>query len=106
MKERMSSPIKEIQLKLVGASNPVMQKLHSNQDFNTLLLGFNKGSLLKNHTAKWPSKLTILSGNVVYRTADKEIKLTQFDTLDIPTHEEHNVYAEEDALCLLTQSNV
>ncbi len=58
---------------------------------------------LKEHEAHLPSKLTVISGQVIYKESDREVKLNVFDEVDIPVNIKHAVEATADSLWLLTQ---
>lgn len=97
--------IKEIKEKLKTSKGPVALSLHQGSGFKTLVMGFNKGMVLKEHKAHVKSKLTILEGAVVYQEQDRKITLQQYEEVDIPVEETHWVEALEDSLCLLTQGD-
>ena len=97
--------IKEIKEILKTSDKPIAKSLHHNSGFRVLVLGFNKDMVMKEHTAKWKSKLTVLEGSVVYIENDKENILKQYDEQDIPIGIPHSVKAREDSICLLTQSD-
>lgn len=88
---------------LKTASHPIARALHKGEHFKVLMLGFNKGMLLKDHKAHITSKLTVLYGSVIYKKDNKEIKLLQYDEVEIPIEIIHSVEAIEDSLCILTQ---
>jgi len=98
------SVIKSIKEQLKLIDGPVVKPLHSNNNFKSIIIGFNKKSTLKEHAAYWPSKLTILEGNVDFVQNEVATKLIKYDTHDIEVGELHHVYANEDSICLLTQS--
>jgi quercetin dioxygenase-like cupin family protein len=95
--------IKDILLQLETSAHPVAKALHKGEHFKVLAIGFKKGMKLKDHEAHQPSKLTVMSGQVIYREAGKELKLDTFDEIDIPLNIIHSVEALTDSLCLLTQ---
>jgi len=95
--------IKEILEQLVSSEHPVAKALHSGEHFRVLVIGFRKSMKLKEHQAHLPSKLTVLQGEVLYRENEKEVKLNQYDEVNIPVNETHSVEALQDSLCLLTQ---
>lgn len=95
--------IKEIMEQLETATHPVAKALHSGEHFRVLAMGFKTGMKLKEHQAHLPSKLTVLSGEVIYRENDREVRLEQFDEVNIPVNTTHSVEALQDSLCLLTQ---
>jgi quercetin dioxygenase-like cupin family protein len=95
--------IKQVLSKLKESAHPVILALHKGKDFRALIIGMKKSMLLKEHKATIPSKLTVLNGEVIYRESEREVRLAQYETLDIPIEKSHEVEAVEDALCLLTQ---
>ncbi|MBS1492075.1 MAG: hypothetical protein JST55_01110 [Bacteroidetes bacterium] len=95
--------IKEIMEQLKTSLHPVAKALHSGEHFRVLAMGFKAGMKLKDHQAHLPSKLTVLSGEVIYRENEREVKLEQYDEVDIPVNSTHSVEAMQDSLCLLTQ---
>ncbi len=95
--------IKEINEQLKTAKHPVAKVLHKGDNFKVLVIGFKKRMTLKDHHASLPSKLTVISGKVVYKQNEKEIEIDLFDEIDIPINIIHSVEALEDSLCLLTQ---
>lgn len=95
--------IKEILQELKTAKHPVAKAIHKGNHFKILVIGFRPGMKLKDHEAPLPSKLTILTGKVVYKENAKEITLEMYDETDIPVNTRHSVEAIEDSLCLLTQ---
>ncbi len=97
--------IKKIKEELETVKSPIAKSLHHNKKFRVLVLGFKKGMVMREHTAKWPSKLTVLEGSVVYVEEKGSTVLGQYDEFDIPVGIEHAVEANEDSLCLLTQSD-
>jgi len=97
--------LKEIKTELNEASNPIAKSLHHNDSFRVLVLGFKKGMVMKDHKAKWNSKLTVLEGSVTYNNAGSTTLLEQYDEYEIPVEEIHSVTAILDSICLLTQSD-
>ncbi len=95
--------IKDILLQLETSTHPVAKALHKGEHFKVLCIGFKNGMKLKEHQAHQPSKLTVMSGQVIYREAEKVVKLDTFDEIDIPVNVIHSVEALADSLCLLTQ---
>lgn len=95
--------IKEVKQKLTNSTGPVARSLHQGSGFKVLVLGFNKGMILKEHKAHITSKLTVLEGSVIYKEASRIIELNQYDEVDIPVEMKHSVEAMENSLCLLTQ---
>lgn len=68
-----------------------------------LLFGFNKEMKLEDHTAKHPTKLLVLEGDVIYHQDRKDTRLKQFDEINIPVNVTHSVGALQDSIVLLTQ---
>ncbi|MBK6785190.1 MAG: hypothetical protein IPG79_16635 [Saprospiraceae bacterium] len=66
-----------------------------------MLIGFNKGMTLEKHKTHVPARLLVLSGAVKYIQEEYENPLKKFDYQDIPVDVIHEVYAEEDSLCML-----
>lgn len=97
------SVIKEILEQLETATHPIARAIYKGHDFKVLALGFKAAMILNDHKIHTASKLTVLSGLVIYREGDNEIKLTQYEEYDIPVEVTHSVEALEDSLCLLTQ---
>ena len=95
--------IKDIKLKLKTSNNPVAKSLHRGLGFKTLVIGFKKGMILKEHKAHLKSKLTVLEGAVIYKEEHRIIELEQYDEVEIPIELTHSVEAKEDSLCIVTQ---
>ena len=95
--------IKDIKLKLKTSNNPVAKSLHQGLEFKTLVIGFKKGMILKEHKAHIKSKLTVLEGAVIYKEEHQIIELEQYDEVEIPIEITHSVEAKEDSLCIVTQ---
>ena len=95
--------IKDIKLKLKTSNNPVAKSLHQGLGFKTLVIGFKKGMILKEHKAHIKSKLTVLEGAVIYKEEQRIIELEQYDEVEIPIEITHSVEAKEDSLCIVTQ---
>lgn len=95
--------IKDIKLKLKTSNNPVAKSLHQGLGFKTLVIGFKKGMILKEHKAHLKSKLTVLKGAVIYKEEHRIIELEQYDEVEIPIEITHSVEAREDSLCIVTQ---
>ena len=95
--------IKDIKLKLKTSNNPVAKSLHQGLGFKTLIIGFKKGMILKEHKAHIKSKLTVLEGAVIYKEEHRIIELEQYDEVEIPIEITHSVEAKEDSLCIVTQ---
>ncbi len=95
--------IKEVLQQLETADHPVAKALHKGDHFKVLVIGFKSGMTLKEHEAHLPSKLTVISGQVIYKESAREVKLNIFDEVEISVHTKHSVEAIENSLCLLTQ---
>ena len=95
--------IKEILKQLETANHPVAKPLHKGDNFKVLIVGFKSGMKLKDHQAHIPSKLTVISGTVIYKQYEQEAELQKFDEVEIPVNTIHSVEAKEDSICLLTQ---
>jgi len=95
--------IKEVFSALENSMHPVARALHKGPDFKVMVIGFKKGMILKEHLTKTTTKLTILSGNVIYREGKKQVLLAQYEEVNIPVDQLHAVEALTDSLCLLTQ---
>lgn len=97
--------IKVVKEKLQTSKGPVALSLHQGSGFKTLVMGFNKGMILKEHKAHLKSKLTVLEGSVVYQEKERKVTLHQYEEVDIPVEEIHWVEALQDSICLLTQGD-
>ncbi|HMB41127.1 MAG TPA: hypothetical protein VKM37_04045 [Balneolaceae bacterium] len=95
--------IKEIKDQLETSDKPVAKSFHKGDSFKVLLFGFNKGMKLEDHTAKHPTKLLVLEGDVIYHQGKEDIRLKQYDEVDIPANITHSVGALKDSIILLTQ---
>lgn len=95
--------IKEVIEQLEAATHPVAKVLHKGDYFKVLVIGFKKGMKLKEHVAPLQSKLTVISGKVVYEQGEQKTELQKFDEINIPVNITHSVKALDDSLCLLTQ---
>jgi len=97
-----NSTIESVLLKLKSSDGPVTEMLHQNNGFKVIMLGLNVNVLLPDHVTKIPTKLTVLKGSVVYRDANGNTPLFQYDELNIPVDQVHSVRAIRPSLCLLT----
>ncbi|MEX0843946.1 MAG: hypothetical protein WD022_01650 [Balneolaceae bacterium] len=95
--------VKDIKEQLKSAKNPVAKSFHIGDHFKVLLFGFNKGMKLEDHKAHHPTKLLVLEGAVIYHQEKKDIRMKQYNEVDIPAEMPHSVAALEDSLILLTQ---
>ena len=95
--------IRKIKEELKTSSHPVAKSLHHGNGIKVLLIGFNKGMILREHKAHSHSKLTVLEGAVSYQEENRVMELRQYDEVEIPVEITHAVEALEDSLCILTQ---
>lgn len=96
--------IKEIKEALRTAELPVVKSFHQGKDFKILMIGFNKGMILKDHKSNVYAKLTVLEGSVIFKDEDKTLNLNLHEEIEIPIDITHSVEAIEDSLCLLIKS--
>jgi quercetin dioxygenase-like cupin family protein len=95
--------IQEIKEKLKTSKNPVAKSFHNGEHFKVLLFGFKKGMKLNDHTASLPTKLLVMEGDVIYHQDRKDIRMKQYDEVEIPAGMPHSVAALSDSLLVLTQ---
>lgn len=95
--------IKDIKEELKVSKDPVVKSLHHGKDFKVLIMGFQKGMILKEHKAHIPSKLTVLEGAVIYKEENRVVELMQYDEVEIPIEITHSVEASKDSLCILSK---
>jgi len=95
--------IEEIKEQLKESDNPVAKTFHVGENFKVLIFGFKKGMKLRDHTAKHPTRLLVLEGDVIYTQEKRDHRLKKYQEIDIPPFISHNVSALEDCLLLLTQ---
>ena len=95
--------LKEIIALLENATHPVAKALHKGDHFKVLAIGFKKGMVLKEHQAHLPTKLFVLSGQIIYKQNEVCTSLSTYEEIEIPINVLHSVEATEDSLCLLTQ---
>lgn len=95
--------IKKIKKQLESADHPVAKSFHVGDKFKVLIFGFNKGMKLEDHQAKHPTKLLVLEGDIMYHADKKDIRLKEYDEIDIPANVEHSLGALEESIVLLTQ---
>jgi len=93
----------EILKQLETSDHPIAKPLYKGNNFKVLVIGFKSGMKLKDHQAHIPSKLTVISGSVIYKEHETKTSLQKFDEIEIPVDTIHSVEATEDSLCLLTQ---
>ncbi len=97
------STIETVLDELRTSNTPVIRALHTGNGFKVLVLGLNSGMVLAEHKAKLPSKLTVLSGCIAYRTETDYTPLFANDEINIPVGEIHAIVANRKSICLLTQ---
>jgi quercetin dioxygenase-like cupin family protein len=95
--------IQNILDQLETSNNPVAKALHVGEHFKVLVFGFNKGMKLKDHTAKQPTKLLVMKGDIIYSQKNRETRMKAFEEIDILPGVPHSVSALDDSLILLTQ---
>ncbi|CAN5389270.1 hypothetical protein BH23BAC3_BH23BAC3_33850 [soil metagenome] len=95
--------IKEIRKQLETSDKPIAKSFHIGEKFKVLLFGFKKGMKLVDHKAKHPTKLLVLEGDLIYHKEKQDIRLKQYDEVDIPANLNHSLGALKDSLVLLTQ---
>ena len=98
------SVLKNIKEELLTNDGPIFKPLHNNEGFKAIAIGLKKGSVIEEHKANWPSKLTVLEGKVNFVQENSTTEISQYETHDIVVGVLHYVEASEDSLCLLTQS--
>lgn len=96
---------KEIKKELLVSNHPVIKSLYQGVGFIVLIIGFNKGMILKEHIAHIRAKLTVLKGAVTYKEKDRTIKLQKYDEVEIPIEVKHTAEALEDSYCILIQGD-
>ena len=97
--------IQQVLTDLKGSKHPIARALHAGHGFRVLVIGFKKGMILKEHTAKMPSKLIVINGAVIYNEGGVSYKLDTYAEQNIPVNVIHSVEAIEDSICLLTQGD-
>jgi len=95
--------IKEIRQQLENSDKPIAKSFHKGDKFKVLLFGFKKGMKLEDHKAKHHTKLLVIEGDLIYHKEREDIRLKQFDEVDIPPNSPHSLGALKDSLVLLTQ---
>lgn len=95
--------VKEIKEQLQTSDKPVAKSFHVGEHFKVLLFGFKKGMKLEDHNAKHPTKLLVMEGDVIYHQGRKDIRMKQFDEIEIPAGVDHAIGAVKDSIILLTQ---
>jgi quercetin dioxygenase-like cupin family protein len=95
--------IQNILDQLEDSDTPVAKSFHTEDKFKVLIFGFKKGMKLKDHKAHHPTKLLVISGDIMYHQNNRETRLKKYDEIDIPAEVSHSVGAIDDSLVLLTQ---
>lgn len=96
--------IAEVVARLEHAERPVALALHKDEHFKVLTIGFKKGMSLDPHTSKFPAKIVVLEGKLVFKTAQSSQSLEKYYEMAIPVMELHWFEAQEDTICLLFQA--
>lgn len=95
--------VEEVSAQLETALNPIIKVLKKGEGFKVIVIGFKKEAILKEHQTPINAKLLVIKGSVTYKEADREIKLKQFQDLEIPVNVKHSLQADENSICLLIQ---
>ncbi|HMR86827.1 MAG TPA: hypothetical protein PKD51_01670 [Saprospiraceae bacterium] len=95
--------IQEIEEKLMAATKPVAKLYYQGEASKTIFIGFKKGMTLDQHKTNIPARLMVLKGQVTYKQGDHVNVLRLYESQDIPVDIMHEVYADEDSLCMLTK---
>ena len=95
--------LQQILTEIETSKHPVAKALHKGDHFKVLAIGFKKGMVLKEHQAHLPTKLFVLSGQIIYKQNEVCTSLSTYEEIEIPINVLHSVEATEDSLCLLTQ---
>lgn len=96
--------IQEILTQLETSNCPVARVLQKGENFKILAIGFKKEMILKDHKTSYNSKLVVMSGSVKYIQSENTIIANQYDEIEIPVNEIHQVTALTNSVCLLIQS--
>jgi|SRR5690554_790214 len=95
--------IEEIAKQLKDSEKPVAKSFHTTDHFKVLIFGFKKGMKLFDHKAYHPTKLLVITGEIMYHQDKEAKKLRQYDEVFIPAEAVHKLSALEDSIVLLTQ---
>ena len=95
--------LQQILTEIETSKHPVAKALHKGDHFKVLAIGFKKGMVLKEHQAHLPTRLFVLSGQIIYKQNEVCTSLSTYEEIEIPINVLHSVEATEDSLCLLTQ---
>lgn len=95
--------IQEIFEKLETSHKPVARLYYKTGEVRLIVIGFKKGMILDQHKTHLPARILVMSGNVNYIQAGVETHLKAYEYIDIPVNIMHEVVANEDSICLLTQ---
>ena len=95
--------LQQILTEIETSKHPVAKALHKGDHFKVLAIGFKRGMVLKEHQAHLPTKLFVLSGQIIYKQNEVCTSLSTYEEIEIPINVLHSVEAAEDSLCLLTQ---
>jgi len=95
--------LKDIFEKLSSANSPVSGTFHHDGRTKVIFIGFRKDMVLKKHVSKVSAKLLVLEGEVVYIQDGIKTTLKKYEQKEIVAEIFHEVYANQDSLCLLVQ---
>lgn len=95
--------IKKVLEQLESSDRPVAKAFHTGDHFKVLVFGFKKGMKLQDHKTHQPTKLLVLSGDLMYHQNKKETRLKQYDEIDIDPEVDHSLTALDESIVLLTQ---
>ncbi|MCG2589679.1 hypothetical protein [Rhodohalobacter sulfatireducens] len=95
--------IKKVLEQLESSNRPVAKAFHTGDHFKVLVFGFKKGMKLQDHKTHQPTKLLVLSGDLMYHHNKKETRLKQYDEIDIHPEVDHSLTALDESIVLLTQ---
>lgn len=93
--------LKEILSEIETAEKPVVRKLQNGTAQQVLAIGLKENVILKEHKTDIPAKLYVLQGEVVYRTANNETVVKQYEDQEIRVEELHSVKALKNSLFLV-----
>ncbi|MBN8588741.1 MAG: hypothetical protein J0L94_10525 [Rhodothermia bacterium] len=91
----------QLKADLTTATQPILRPLSKTAQTKVVAIGFVEGMVLKKHKAPAPARLFVLEGRVRYSSKTGDFDLGQYDQIDIPVGEFHEVSALENAFCLL-----
>lgn len=65
--------------------------VHKTKRCKVMAIGLLRGQKLAKHKAQIPTLLTVLQGDIEFKTTDRSHSLKLFDTFEIPVNIEHEV---------------